>query len=469
MIAAIRILRVAWSLALFFVFVPASGVHGAESKAQAKVVAFGLFGDQSVFESEAKGAAQIVASQFGGGPVIVRANTKSREEATAETVAATLQSAAKAMNVENDILFLILTSHGSRAGLAVKTPSRQETLSPLNLFTMLDRTQVRHRVVIISACYSGVFIPPLADPDTLVITAADADHPSFGCKNGNAWTYFGDAFFNMALRRTANLRDAFALASVAIRKREAQNRLEPSNPQIAGGENIERMLKGGPDRAAEPGDAARLDARYAPANAGRGDAYGAKGDLDHAIAAYNEALRLDPKYAVVYADRGLAYRAKGDLDHALADSNAAITLDPKLAAAYNGRGAAYFSKGDKDRAIVDFNEAIRLDPKRFFVYTNRGMAFAAKGDNDRAIADFNEAVKLEPKYVWAYYQRGVAYGAKGDNDRAIADFNQAIKLNPKFANAYDKRGLAYRAKGDNGRAAADLTAAARLKALGTQP
>jgi tetratricopeptide (TPR) repeat protein len=435
MITAIRILRVAWSLALFLAFAPASDVHGAGSKPEVKVVAFGLFGDESVFESEAKGAAQIVASRFGSSPVIVRANTKSREEATSGTIAATLQSAAEAMNVENDILFLILTSHGSRAGIAVKTPSRQEILSPLDVFTMLDRTHVRHRIVIVSACFSGIFIPPLADPDTLVITAADADHPSFGCKNGNAWTYFGDAFFNTALRRTGNLRDAFALASAAVRKREMQNRLEPSNPQIAGGENIERILKGGPDRAAELGDAARLDSRYAAANAGRGDAYAAKGDVDHAIAAYNEAIRLDPKYA----------------------------------AAYNSRGAAYFSKGDKDRAIADYSEAIRLDPKRFFVYTNRGLAFAAKGDNDRAIADYGEAVKLEPKYIWAYYHRGVAYGAKGDNVRAIADFNQAIKLNPKLSDAYDKRGLAYRAKGDDDRAAADFKEAARLKAPGTQP
>jgi tetratricopeptide (TPR) repeat protein len=467
MITAIRILGTAWSLALLFAIAPASDVHGADSKVE--VVAFGLFGDQSVFESEAKGAAQIVASRFGGGPVIVRANTKSREEATSDTLAATLQSTAKTMNVDNDILFLILTSHGSRAGLAVKTPNRKdvEILSPLDLFTMLDRTQVRHRIVIVSACYSGVFIPPLADPDTLVITAADADHPSFGCRNGNAWTYFGDAFFNMALRRTADLRDAFALAKAAIRQREVQNRLEPSNPQIAGGENIERLLKSGPDRV--PEDAGRLDPRYAPAKAGRGDAYEAKGDIDHAIAAYNEAIRLDPKYALAYADRGLAYRAKGDLDHALADSDAAIALDPKLAAAYNSRGSTYLSKGDKDRAIADFDEAIRLDPKRFFLYTNRGVAFAAKGDNDHAIADYNEAVRLEPKYIWAYYHRGVAYGAKGDNVRAIADFNQAIKLNPKFSSAYGKRGLAYRARGDNTRAEADLKEAARLKAPGPQP
>ncbi len=471
MITAVRVLRSAWSLALFLAFAAASGGHAAEAKAEVKVVAFGLFGDESVFESEAKGAAQIVASRFGGAPVIVRANTKSREEATAETLSATLQSTAKAMNVDNDILFLILTSHGSRAGLAVKTPNRKdmEILSPLDLFTMLDRTQVRHRIVVVSACYSGVFIPPLADPDTLVITAADADHPSFGCRNGATWTYFGDAFFNMALRRTANLKEAFALASAAIRKRETQNHLDPSNPQSAGGENIERILNGGPDRTLEPGDLAGRDARYASANVGRGDAYGAKGDAVHAIAAYDEAIRLDPKNARAHAERGLVYRAQGDFDRALADSNAAIVLDPKLAVAYNSRGAAYFSKGDKDLAIADFSEAIRLDPKRFYVYTNRGLAFAAKGDNDRAIADYNEAVKLEPRFVWAYYDRGIAYGAKGDNARAIAEFNQAIKLNPRFSDAYDKRGLAYRAKGDNERAAADLKEAARLKAAGTPP
>jgi tetratricopeptide (TPR) repeat protein len=469
MISGSRILRASWLFALFFAFAPASVSQGAESKPKVAVVAFGLYGDQNVFESEAKGAARIVADRFGGSPVIVRANTKSREEATSETVAATLQSAAQAMNVENDILFLILTSHGSRAGLAVKTPSRQEILSPLDLFTVLDRTQVRHRIVIISACFSGVFIPPLADPDTMVITAADADHPSFGCRNGNTWTYFGDAFFNTALRRTANLRDAFALASAAIHRREVQNRLDPSNPQIAGGENIERILKGGPDRAAEPADAARLDAKFAPAFAGRGDAYGAKGDLDHAITAYNEAIRLDPKYAPAYADRGLVYRAKGDLDHALADSNAAITLDPKLAAAYNVRGMAYYTKGDKDRAIADYNEAIRLDPGRSFSYNNRGIAFAAKGDSDRAIVDYAEALRLDPRYFQAYYNRGLAYAAKGENDRAITDFSQAIKLNPASSGAYDKRGLAYRAKGDNNRATADFKAAVRLKASGTQP
>jgi hypothetical protein len=148
-----RIRRASW-LAATLLFALSSASHGAAFKPKVVVAAFGLYGDQGVFESEANGAARIVADRFGGSPVIVRANTKRRDDANLATVAAALQSAAEAMDVENDILVLILTSHGAQAGLEVKAATRQETLSPLNLVTALNETHVRHRVVIISACYS---------------------------------------------------------------------------------------------------------------------------------------------------------------------------------------------------------------------------------------------------------------------------------------------------------------------------
>jgi len=153
-----------------------------------------------------------------------------------------LQAAAKGMDAENDILFLILTSHGSRAGLAVKAGRLTQTLTPSNLAYMLARTGIRYKVVVISACYSGVFIPRLANPDTLVITAADADHPSFGCRDKAKWTYFGNAFFNIALRQAKSLKDAFVVARSLVKKREVRERFEPSNPLMAGGENVQPLL-----------------------------------------------------------------------------------------------------------------------------------------------------------------------------------------------------------------------------------
>jgi Peptidase C13 family len=217
-------------------------LHAAEDLRKVTVVSFGLFGDQGVFRREATGAAQIVGSRFGHGSVIVKYNTKRGGGATVETLATTLQAEAKKMNGESDILFLILTSHGSRDGLAVTAGRRTEILTPSTLAEMLDQTGVRYKVVIISACYSGIFIPRLANADTLVITAADADHASFGCEDKAAWTYFGDAFFNIALRQTKTLKDAFLLARTLIANRELRQGFDPSHPQMAGGANVESLL-----------------------------------------------------------------------------------------------------------------------------------------------------------------------------------------------------------------------------------
>jgi len=210
------------------------------------VVSFGLFGDQGVFKSEATGAAQVVAGRFETGSINVQYNAKKGGGATVEALARSLQVAANGMDAEKDVLFLILTSHGSPDGLAVKAGRLTETLTPSRLADMLAKTGVRHKVVVISACYSGVFIPRLASADVLVITAADADHPSFGCQDKAKWTYFGDAFFNVALRHAASLKEAFLDARSRVRKRELREHFEPSNPLMAGGENVLPLLVGHP-------------------------------------------------------------------------------------------------------------------------------------------------------------------------------------------------------------------------------
>jgi hypothetical protein len=229
-------------LGLVVAFATMPAAVGADTKVA--VLAFGLVGSQSVFESEAKGAAAILAQRLGAGAadVVARANAKTRGDVTIAAIGAAVQSAAARMDHDNDLLVLVLTSHGSQAGVAVQAGRRVEILSPPALAAMLDRAGVRHRVVIVSACYSGVFLN-LANDDTLVITAADSEHSSFGCQDKVKWTYFGDAFFNTALRRTADLRSAFEEARAIVREREHRNGFIPSNPQIAGGKNIDQLLE----------------------------------------------------------------------------------------------------------------------------------------------------------------------------------------------------------------------------------
>jgi hypothetical protein len=170
------------------------------------IISFGLFGPESVFASEAEKAAQILRARLQpDAHVLVRFNNKRGGEATSATLATALRSAGQAMDSAKDILVVFLTSHGSPGGLKIVAGRRSETLSPRSFRSMLNASGARYRVVIISACYSGVFARALADPRTLVITAAAPDRPSFGCEDGATWTYFGDAFFNQALRGSLTL------------------------------------------------------------------------------------------------------------------------------------------------------------------------------------------------------------------------------------------------------------------------
>jgi hypothetical protein len=146
------------------------------------------------------------------------------------------------MDPERDLLFLILTSHGDSEGVGVEAQGQTSLITPIELRTMLRESGARLSVVIVSACYSGVFADAMAEPDTLVITAADDDHASFGCRDGAKWTSFGEAFFNNALTKTKSLPTAFAMARSLVAEREQAEGFDPSNPQMAGGRRVLELL-----------------------------------------------------------------------------------------------------------------------------------------------------------------------------------------------------------------------------------
>jgi hypothetical protein len=108
---------------------------------------------------------------------------------------------------------------------------------------MLDRSGIRWRVIVISACYSGSFIDALKDRRTLIITAASRNRTSFGCSNENDFTYFGDAYFNQALRHGSSFIGAFDEARRIIAAREREEELTPSQPQIYVGAAMKPALE----------------------------------------------------------------------------------------------------------------------------------------------------------------------------------------------------------------------------------
>ena len=109
----------------------------------------------------------------------------------------------------------------------------------------LDEAGVRNRVIVVSACYSGGWVGPLASDTTLVMTAADTEHTSYGCGRLSELTYFGRAVFDEQLRRTHSFEQAFAAAVPVIRQREEEVGKPDgfSNPQISVGEGLQPLLR----------------------------------------------------------------------------------------------------------------------------------------------------------------------------------------------------------------------------------
>jgi peptidase C13-like protein len=98
-------------------------------------------------------------------------------------------------------------------------------------------------VVVVSACYSGGYVEPLRDENSIVITAAAPDRTSFGCEPGRDFTYFGQAYFRDALAKTPSFIEAFEIARELVTQQETAEQLTPSQPQIAVGRAIANMLK----------------------------------------------------------------------------------------------------------------------------------------------------------------------------------------------------------------------------------
>jgi hypothetical protein len=247
-------------------------VHrGASSGPQAFFLGFAGVGDEKVFAQEVGLAARVLGERYDMDDrrLALINDERDLEHAPLASVSGlnyALRGLAKRMNVERDVLFLAISSHGSEdPAIAVANSGFPFTdLTDEDLATALHDSDIKWRVIIISACYAGGFIPALRDPQTIVITAAAADRTSFGCSNDSDLTYFGEAFYRDALPHAKTLRDAFEQAKVAIAAREQAEGETPSNPQAYFGAAMEAKLQaiGG-----KPG-ATGLAARAAGGSAG---------------------------------------------------------------------------------------------------------------------------------------------------------------------------------------------------------
>jgi len=132
-----------------------------------------------------------------------------------------------------------LTSHGNPDGIVF---GKEQWMSPAALDHLLDRLcPARPAVVVISACYSGVFaVPPMAQPDRIVMTAARPDRSSFGCGEDDVYTFF-DGCVLQEIGQARSWRDLYDRVAACVDAREKELDLTPSGPQFFVGEAVREL------------------------------------------------------------------------------------------------------------------------------------------------------------------------------------------------------------------------------------
>lgn len=201
-----------------------------------------------VFAREAREAARVLSRRYdaGGRTLTLAGPDGTRDDlprGSIESLLVGLARVAELMDGSEDVLVLYTTSHGLNLGLAYHYGDvGYGILSPNRLREALAELGIERRILVISACYSGVFVPELASADTAILTASAATRNSFGCEAENDWTFYGDALINRAMREPVSLAEVAARANRTVAGWESQRRLLASLPQSSIGANVVNWL-----------------------------------------------------------------------------------------------------------------------------------------------------------------------------------------------------------------------------------
>jgi hypothetical protein len=130
-----------------------------------------------------------------------------------------------------------MTSHGNEDGLYL---SQAGTLDPTYFAQLVNRSCGKYpSVILISACFSGVFlIDELKGPNRIILTAARDDRPSFGCSSDTRYTHW-DACLLDTIAAGALWTDVYDGVRSCVRRKERETGPDASEPQAFFGDKTD--------------------------------------------------------------------------------------------------------------------------------------------------------------------------------------------------------------------------------------
>lgn len=156
-----------------------------------------------------------------------------------------------------------------------------------------------------------------------------------------------------------------------------------------------------------------------------------KGQVDDAIARYQQTLRLAPEYGDADYNLGNAFLQKGEIDAALSHYQKAVSVIPKDPDIQVGLGNALWQKGKVDEAIDHYRKALELRPYYFGAHYNLSTVLLQKGEIDEAILHARIALTIRGDLAPVHTNLGVALLARGEIAEGIKQLEKTLEISPQ--------------------------------------
>jgi Peptidase C13 family len=225
-------------------FRQASTAISADPKSRILYAGFGMHSQSKVFRNDVVSVEQKL-KQIDPHLISIRLNNPALGDpddwpyATQENIERVLTQLGSLARPQDKVVVLF-SSHGNKQVIGINASAQDfKSLSP----TWINRASAGLRgkptLFLVSSCYSGSFLPEIAGPSRIVLTASAADRSSFGCNFYSTKTFFIEALTAPPDYSNISLKQLFEQAKQSISTKEATLKLTPSLPQNSVGNAVQ--------------------------------------------------------------------------------------------------------------------------------------------------------------------------------------------------------------------------------------
>jgi len=156
-----------------------------------------------------------------------------------------------------------------------------------------------------------------------------------------------------------------------------------------------------------------------------------KGDLDKTWSYAGEALRDEPNNKQALLLLGGVAVKRQSWDEAERLYRRALSIDPTFTPARSKLGELLRKRGRDDEALAEFQRVIDIAPLSPIEYNNIGNIHRERGRIDKAMEAYREALRCDAQYIGAYNNLGLCLQEQGKLDEAKALYDKALAIRPE--------------------------------------